>query len=101
MKSILIPFMLLTVVACASSNPALKNNESVQLMDGSYLYIEGGKAVRIADSTGEPVAVKKGAMMELANGDFVYVKRDGSVNKIETDSHAHKHDSNAVSGHSH
>jgi len=101
MKSIIIPFILLAVAACASSNSAMKNNESVHLMDGSYLYIEGGKAVRIIDSTGEPAAVKKGAMMELVNGDFIYVKRDGSVDKIKTDSHSHTHKSNSTSGHSH
>jgi len=84
MKTILITFILITVSACATTNTAVKANESVQLMDGSYLYIESGKAVRIVDSTGEPVAVKKGAMMELANGNFIYIKQDRSVNKIKT-----------------
>ncbi len=101
MKTLLIPFILIMLSACASTNTSMKNNEFVQLLDGSYLYIEGGKAVRVVDNTGEPATVKKGAMMELANGNYIYIKQDGSVNKIDTDSHASKHGSSGMSGHSH
>jgi hypothetical protein len=96
MKLILIPFLLVAISACA----AMKSNESIHLMDGSYLFVEEGKAERIVDSTGEIVGVKKGTIMELANGNFIYIKQDGSVNKIKTDSYSRKLDENN-NGHSH
>ncbi len=96
MKTILIAFILITASACATTDTAIKTNESLQLMDGSYLFIESGKAVRIVDSTGEPVSVKKGAMMELASGNFIYIKQDRSVTKIDTGAHE-----TGADGHSH
>jgi hypothetical protein len=55
MKTILISLFFVAISACVST----KSNESLQLMDGSYLFIDEGKAVRITDNTGEAVAVKK------------------------------------------
>jgi hypothetical protein len=96
MKLILIALFLVAVSACT----AMKSNESVQLMDGSYLFVDEGKALRIVDSTGAELAVKKGTIMELENGKFIYISQDGSVNKIKTDSYSRKLDENN-SGHSH
>jgi len=86
--------LLITLSACAST--AIKSNGSVQLIDGSNLFIDNGKAVKITDKTGETVSIKKGAMMELTNGDYIYIRQDGTVKKIEIDDPSSSH-----AGHSH
>jgi hypothetical protein len=98
MKTILISLFFAAISACAST----KSNESLQLMDGSSLFIHEGKAVRLTNKAGEAVAVKKGAMLELENGNYIYINQDKSVNKINTDNNSHAHDTNSSSsGHSH
>jgi hypothetical protein len=98
-KSISLLLLLITLSACASN--ATKSNEPIQLMDGSNLFIDKGKAVKITDKTGETVSIKKGGMLELANGDYIYIQRDGSVKKMGGSKSSHGHNSKSSSGHSH
>jgi len=91
---ILLPLLLVTLSACALT--AQKSNESLQLMDGSNLVIENSQVVKITDKTGEMVSIKKGAMIELATGDYIYIRLDGTVKKIKINESSNNH-----SGHSH
>ena len=96
MNKKLIPLSLLLV---AISSCALVNSkESIHLMDGSTLFIDGGKAVRIVDSTGKTRAVKKGAL-ERANGSVIYIKDDGEVKKPKSYSHSNTYNSDSSGGH--
>jgi len=96
-KSISLLFLLLTLSACASTT---KSNGSLQLMDGFNLFTNNGKLVKITDKTGN--IVSKRGMLELANGDFIYIRRDGTVTKIEENKPSHEHNSkSSSSAHSH
>ena len=96
-KSIVLLLLLVAISACAS----MKTKESIQLMDGSTLFISGGKAVRIVDSTGKTVAVEKGAMVERADGSVIYIRPDGEVKNLKSGGHSNTHNSKSSSGHSH
>ncbi len=99
-KLISISVLLVTLSACAST--AKNSSESLHLMDGSNLVIDNGKVVKITDKTGETVDIQKGKMQELANGDFIYIRRDGTINKIgESKSSRGHNSSSSSSGHSH
>ena len=99
-KLISLSLLLIILSACAST--ATSNSESLRLMDGSNLFIDNGKVVKITDKKGASVDIQKAKMHELANGDYIYIRRDGTVNKIEASksSHGHKSESSS-SGHSH
>jgi len=97
-KSTLLSLLLLTLSACAST--ATKSSEHLQLMDGSNLFIDDGNVIKITDKTGKTVS--KSGVLELANGDFIYIRRDGTVTKIEENKPSHGHNSkSSSSGHSH
>ena len=98
-KLISLSLLLITLSACAST--ATKSNDPIQLMDGSNLFIDNGKAVKITDKTGETVSIKKGGMLELANGDYIYIRLDGTVKKLGESKSSHGHSSKSSSGHSH
>jgi hypothetical protein len=70
-------------------------------MDGSNLVIDNGKVVEMTDKAGQPVSIVKRRMVELANGDFIYIRKDGSVNKLKANNNSHGHNSKSSSGHSH
>ncbi len=92
--------MLITLSACASTST--KNDDSLQLMDGSNLFIDNGKVVKITDKTGKPISIEKRRMLELANGDFIYIRKDGSINKLKTSNNSDGHNSkSSTGGHSH
>ncbi len=93
-KLTLLSLLLITLSACALTST--KSNESLQLIDGSNLLISNGIVTKITDKTGETVSIKKGAMMELTNGDYIYIRQDGTVKKIEIDDPSSSH-----AGHSH
>ncbi len=102
-KTIILSLLLTTLSACVSTTT--KDSESLRLMDGSKVIIDNGKLVDIIDKTGE-ISSKNSGMMELANGDFIYIKRDGTVNKLESSSSSHGHNSKSNNnssggGHSH
>ncbi len=98
LKIIVLSLLLTTLSACVST--PTKSNESLRLMDGSMVIIDNGKLVEIFDKTGA-VASKRSGMMELANGDFIYIKRDGTVNEIKSNNSSDGHNSKSSSGHSH
>jgi ABC-type Fe3+-hydroxamate transport system substrate-binding protein len=98
-KSILFLLLLITLSACASNTT--KSNEPIQLMDGSNLFIVKGKVVKITDKTGATVEIQTGRMQELANGDYIYIRRDGTVSKMGESKSSHGHSSKSSSGHSH
>jgi hypothetical protein len=87
---------LLLVLLSACAFTATKKNETLQLMDGSNLVIKNNKVVKITDKTGEIVSIKKGAMLELTNGNYIYIRLDGTVKKIEINDSSSSH-----GGHSH
>ncbi len=93
-------FCLTFIVACASTtkHDSVREKDVLQVIDGSTVFIEYGKVVHIVDSQGKTVPVKKGAMMELADGNFIYVRQDRSVKKINTENESKK---NEVMGHNH
>jgi hypothetical protein len=90
-KIIVLSLLLITIAGCASIAPV--RNKSLRLTDGSNIIIENGKAIKITDKTGATVAVKKG-MMVLANGDFIYIRQNGTVKITEMNNSAHTHNSN-------
>jgi hypothetical protein len=57
--------------------------------------------VEITDKTGQPVSIVKRRMVELANEDFIYIRKDGSVNKLKTSNNSDGHNSTGSTGHSH
>ncbi|MFK5948302.1 MAG: hypothetical protein QM500_05995 [Methylococcales bacterium] len=99
LKLIALSLLLTTLSACAST--ATKHNEPLRLMDGSNLFIDNGRVIKIADKTGSTVDIPKGKMLELANGDFLYIRRDGTVKEIEESKSSHGDSSKSSSGHSH
>lgn len=98
-KSIAISLMLIALTACASN--AIKRDGTLKLMDGSSLVVDNGKVVKMIDKTGAVGDIKKGGMLELANGDIIYIRQDGTVDKMEESESSHGHHSNSSSGHSH
>jgi hypothetical protein len=90
-KIIVLSLMLITIAGCASITPI--RNKSLRLIDGSSLIIENGKAIKITDKTGATRTVKKGTMT-LANGDFIYIRQNGTVKITEMNNSAHTHNSN-------
>ncbi len=98
-KLISISLLLVTLSACVST--ATKNSESLRLMDGSNLVTDNGKVVKITNKIGETISIKKGGMLELANGDYIYIRQDGTVKKMEINKSSHGHSSKSSSGHSH
>ncbi len=100
LKLIALSLLLTTLSACVST--ATKHNEPLRLMNGSNLFIDNGRVIKITDKTGATVDVQKGKMQELANGDFLYIRRDGTVRKIEESKSSYDHSSKSNSnGHSH
>jgi len=100
-KLITLIIMLITLTACVSTS--MKSSESLLLRDGSNLFIDNGKVVKITDKTGAIIEIQRGKMQELANGDFIYIRRDGTVNSIGTSKSSHGHNSKSTksSEHSH
>jgi hypothetical protein len=98
-KLIALSLLLTTLSACVSTTT--KNSEPLRLMDGSSLFIDNGKVVKITDKTGVAVDIQKGKMQELANGDYIYIRRDGTVKKMGESKSSHGHSSKSSSGHSH
>ncbi len=98
-KLIALSLLLTTLSACVSTTT--KHNEPLRLMDGSNLFIDNGKVIKITDKTGATVDIQKGKMQELANGDFLYIRRDGTVRKIEESKSSHSYGSNSNNNHSH
>jgi hypothetical protein len=98
-KLIALSLLITTLSACVSTST--KSGESLQLMNGSVLVIDNGKAVEITDKTGSTVNIQKGKMQELANGDYIYIRRDGTVSKMGESKSSHGHSSKSSSGHSH
>ena len=98
-KLISLSILLITLSACVST--ASKSNKSLQLMNGSNLFIDNGKVVKITDKTGASVDIQKGRMQELANGDYIYIRLDGTVKKMGESKSSHGHGSKSSSGHSH
>ena len=80
--------LLVTLAGCASIT--LVKNQYLRLSDGSHIIIENGKAIKITDKTGAMVTVKKG-MLSLANGDFIYIRQDGTVKITEMNNSPHTH----------
>ncbi len=79
-----------------------KSNKPLHLMDGSTLFIDNNKVVKMTDKTGVTVDLQKGKMQELANGGFIYIRRNGTINKIGESKSSHRNNSsNSNSGHSH
>jgi len=94
LKSIFLPLLLITLSACALTPQ--KSNESLQLMDGSTLVIENNYVIKMTDNTGEIISIKKGAMIELNTGNYLYIRLDGTVQKININNASNNHH-----GHSH
>ena len=80
-KIVTLSILLAVLSACASITPI--KNKNLRLINGASLLIENGKATKIITSTGATVSVKKG-MMELDNGDFIYIGQDGRVKIMKT-----------------
>ena len=99
-KSILLSVLLATLSACTST--ATNSSEPLHLIDGSNLVIDNDIAVKIIDKTGAAINIEKSRMYELANGNYIYIRRDGTVNRIgESNSSHRKNSKSSNSGHSH
>ncbi len=98
-KLITLSLLLVTLSACVST--ATKSNKSLPLINGSNLFIDNGKVVKITDKTGATVDIKKGRVLELANGEYIYIRRDGSVDRMGESKSSDGHSSKSSSGHSH
>ncbi len=94
-KLTLISLLLSLLSACASTAPS---QESLHLMDGSSLYIDSGKVVKMTDKTGAVVEIKKGKAWALEEGGYVYIRQDDTIKKIGESSSAHGHGSQKSSG---
>lgn len=100
LKSIALSLLLITLSGCAGT--ATKSNEVLQLEGGSKLIVDNGTAVQLIDKSGATLSVEKSRMMELSNGDFIYIRKDGTVNKLEKSNDSSQgHSSKSSSGHSH
>ncbi len=94
LKSIFVLLLLISLSACTLTPQ--KSNESLQLMDGSTLVIKNNHVIKMTDKTGEIVSIKKGAMMELNTGNYIYIRLDGTVKRININDtsntpHSHSH----------
>lgn len=81
LKLVTLLVLLAVLSACASITPI--RNKQLRLINGSSLLIENGKATKIIDTTGATISVEKG-VMELDNGDFIYIGQDGRVKIMKT-----------------
>ncbi len=101
MKIKTITFLLILVTLPACVFTATKSSESLRLMDGSNLFIDNDKVVKFTDKAGATIEIQKGKMHELASGEFIYIRRDGTVNKIGGGESSHGHSSQKSSSHNH
>ncbi|MDQ7089123.1 MAG: hypothetical protein Q9M50_00520 [Methylococcales bacterium] len=80
-KLISLIFLLFVMTSCATIT---RENKPLKLKDGSSVFIENEQVIKIIDKTGKIVSIEKGVMLELVNGNFIYIRRDGKVNNLKT-----------------